>query len=673
VAPPTTTKPQKKKKSGGWRNYSVMKIGKDFLKGGQEAARGLPTGIKVNAKALAALSQGDPRPLAKMGKQMARQTATDVRHPLRDPFSTFLTALAVSSMGAGSAARVGAAGKALGKTGSMRQALKAGKQKPVYKRSFAGTPSKPGRIPPRYTLEANRNPLARLGRKATLDPLYRASKSRGEKSMKARFDSDVKPLRVEGQKKSKAIRDLSKKIQAGRVPDKAAARKDLTKLRGDLRKHLELVAKTEKEIASTGPGRIARGVEAREKFTRARFEKQGKSATPEGPAPPKFKLKDSPKNIKKSLGEADIVDLWNAPMNAVRMGMTTRPRYFAQNLPQTVAMLLAEQGPVGLARSVGTARKLRKTDPDLPKKARAAGGDPGQGSVAQGAGGFGSVATKRLAHYANAPEARLRELGIYGSARDLGMSKADLMKALEHPKSQQYQMMSRRSADVVGDYNRAGGPGKLGKAEAKFMKSGIPIFYPMWKALARYGAQFPTKHPIQASILNQLGQEGFDRQEEDFGGLLPPWSPYLMKTGEDETVNPQNIHPFSPFADITEAALSPLTPGGANPTRNLGQYVGPAPELLWALQSGQQLQTGWPIKGVDDGEIPLTATLKDFLPTLPGFDLAAMAGLMEPRTTEAYGTPSAEEQFWMWLLGPAYHERKTNMRVLKKQGKQQKR
>jgi hypothetical protein len=67
---------------------------------------------------------------------------------------------------------------------------------------------------------------------------------------------------------------------------------------------------------------------------------------------------------------------------------------------------------------------------------------------------------------------------------------------------------------------------------------------------------------------------------------------------------------------------------------------------------------------------PLEAALRDFLPSLPGADAAAMAGLIEPRTTKAYGKPSFEEQFLMWLLGPAF-PRKTNMRELKKQAKQQ--
>jgi hypothetical protein len=574
-------------------------------------------------------------------------------------------------MGAGSAARVGAAGKALGKTGSMGKALKAGAKKPVYKRTFAGTPSKPGRMPARYTVEANPNPLARLGRKGFLDTPYKISKSRGEKSMKARFESDVKPLRQEGQAKAKKIRTLSKQIQAGKVADKTVARKELTALRKDLRTHLEKVAKTEKTIASTGPGRLARGVEAREKFTRARFEKQEKAATPEGPAPPKFKLKESPKNVKKAIGEADLADLWHMPMNAVRGGMVTRPRYLAQNLPQTVAMLLADQGPVGLARSVKTARSLRKTDPDLPPRIRATLGDPGQGSAAIGAKGLGDVTVKRLAHIMNIPESKLRELSFYGKARkfDLSDPKA-IRKALDHPKSTEFQMAAKGATDAVGDYSRIGGPGKLGKAEASFMKSGIPIFYPMWKALARYGARFPTQHPVQASILNQIGQEGFEQQEEAFGGELPPWMSYLIKTGKDMTSNPQNLHPFSPIADISEALLGAFTPGGPNPTRSIGQYLGPAPELFWGALTGQQIQTGWPLKGVEDGMMPLEAALRDFLPSLPGADLATMAGLLEPRTSKAYGKPSLEDQIKMWLLGPVV-PRKTNMRELKKQAKQQ--
>jgi hypothetical protein len=570
-----------------------MKIGKDFLKGGQEAARGLPTGIKMNAKALAALSQGDPRPFGKMGKQMARQTATDIRHPLRDPFSTFLTALALASAGGGASARVAAAGKTLGKTGSASKALKAGAKKPVYTRKFKGVRAPEAerkgpaslrkyQTPRTYEVKASPNPLVRGARKATLDPIYKASRARAEAGKKG--------------------------------------------------------------------GGYSKKIETRTREERTRFAKQARAPEPGG---------------AKATGKAIGPEVLQAPMNLLRMGMVMRPRYFAQNLSSSGLMLALQQGPHGLVKSAKTSKRIRKEDPAVAAHVRSAMGDPAQASgMIESTGPLSGVAQK-MAHYANAPESRLREQAFYAAARKHGLTKTgDIKKLLANPTSNKFHQIARDANDAMGDYSR------LGKGERAFMRTGIPIFYPMFKALSRYGAQFPFEHSMSASIANQIGQEGFDQQQEDFGGELPPWSPYLTKFGDDETSNFQNVHPFSPAADIAEAIGGITTPGGGNPTRSLLQYTGPAPELLYGALTGNQLQTGWPMKGIDDGMTPLEAALRDFMPTLPGADLAAMAGLMEPRTTKAYGKPTFEEQLMLWLLGPGF-PRKTNMRELKKQAKQQ--
>lgn len=55
----------------------------------------------------------------------AKQTAQDLRHPLRNPGYTALDVLGIASLGAGTAARVGAAGKALSETGKVSKAARA--------------------------------------------------------------------------------------------------------------------------------------------------------------------------------------------------------------------------------------------------------------------------------------------------------------------------------------------------------------------------------------------------------------------------------------------------------------------------------------------------------------------------------------------------------------------
>jgi hypothetical protein len=591
--PLTESKSNPKKKSGGFGWGSIAGVGKDFLRGGQEAARGLPTGIKVNAKALAALAEGDPRPFMRMGQQMARQTATDVRHPLRDPFSTFLTALALGSLGGGASARVAAAGKALGKTGSASKALKAGAKKPVYTRKFKGVRAPEAerkgpkslrkyQTPRSYEVKASSNPLVRGARKVTVDPLYDLSRKRAEAGKKG--------------------------------------------------------------------GGYAKKIETRTREERARFAKQARADEPGG---------------AKATGKAIGPELLQAPMNLLRMKMVLNPRYYAQNLTSSGLMLALQQGPHGLVKSSRTAKRVRKEDPSVAIHARSTMGDPAQAAGMIESSGALSGVSQKMAHYANVPESRLRELAFYAAARKHGITKTkDLKNLLNNPTSNRFHQIAKDANDSMGDYSR------LGKGERAFMRTGIPIFYPMFKALSRYGAQFPFEHSIAAGMANQIGQEGYDQQMEDFGGELPPWSPYLTKFGNDETSNFQNIHPFSPVADISEAASQIMTPGGGNPTRSLLQYAGPAPELLYGMATGNQLQTGWPIKGMDEGMSPLEAALRDFAPNIPGKDYLDLAGITEPRTTKAYGKPTQEDLFWMWLLGPAY-PRKTNMRELKKQAKQQ--
>ena len=62
----------------------------------------------------------------KLGKEIAKSTAEDVRHPGRNPGFLLLDTLAAASAGAGTAARIGAAGKAVaegGRVGAVAKAL----------------------------------------------------------------------------------------------------------------------------------------------------------------------------------------------------------------------------------------------------------------------------------------------------------------------------------------------------------------------------------------------------------------------------------------------------------------------------------------------------------------------------------------------------------------------
>src|SRR5439155_1379811 len=58
-----------------------------------------------------------------MGKAMVKQTAADLRHPLRHPGFTLLDVMAVASAGAGAGSRLAGAGRALRAGDGLRAAV----------------------------------------------------------------------------------------------------------------------------------------------------------------------------------------------------------------------------------------------------------------------------------------------------------------------------------------------------------------------------------------------------------------------------------------------------------------------------------------------------------------------------------------------------------------------
>lgn len=400
-------------------------------------------------------------------------------------------------------------------------------------------------------------------------------------------------------------------------------------------------------------GGYAKWQERRHADERARYVKQSQSGSPET-APTEKPRSDVPDPGKVAL------DLYGLPMNAMRAAMVLRPRYFLQNLASSGLMLGME--PINTAKSINTARKLRKNLPETPKKARASMGDPGTGAAATEAVGYGAKATRKMAHLANAPEARLRELAFYNAARKAGItSPAAIQRLLAHPETSKFYQVAKMANESMVDYAR------LGNRERAFMRSGIPIFYPMTKGFARYGARFPSEHSILSALGANIGTQGFESQqseEEGFGGPLPPWSPYMIKHGEDTTLNPQNIYPFSPLSDSARQVASPFKTGLPRPGETLLSNAGPNAETLYGLLGGLQLQTGYKLPGIEEGS-PFSSTLKELLHTLP------FSEFYNPRETKAYGKPTLVDLLMLSALGPAFYPRKTKMSVLRQQGRKQ--
>jgi len=130
------------KKSGGGGIGGFFHRASHFV--GQKAdlaahdIQAIPTGLvqaggaiahdsaKIQAKLGSGSTSGrGPWQTPALGKAVAKQTVTSVKHPLRDPFQTGLNALAVLSAGAGGVARVGAAADAarVGELGDAAKAL----------------------------------------------------------------------------------------------------------------------------------------------------------------------------------------------------------------------------------------------------------------------------------------------------------------------------------------------------------------------------------------------------------------------------------------------------------------------------------------------------------------------------------------------------------------------
>lgn len=113
---------KRKKKPRGGALGILERTGSDLYK----AAVGLPAGVFYLGKGLAT----DPVGTA---EAVGKATYEDLRHPLRHPGNTLLTVSGLLSGGAGTVARIGAAGKALEAGGTAGAAVRAAAKAPVPK------------------------------------------------------------------------------------------------------------------------------------------------------------------------------------------------------------------------------------------------------------------------------------------------------------------------------------------------------------------------------------------------------------------------------------------------------------------------------------------------------------------------------------------------------------
>lgn len=675
--------PKKKKSGGGGLLGALSRIPGDFARGGWKAARGMPTAVRESSKLAIALNKawmGDFGPIKKEGRRqggaMLKGAAETARHPLRDPFQSTMLALAFTP--AGPAARVGAAGKTMSRTNraqrkTVREVRRLSRsqietiasmtqkgrrlsdaqiQQVLKNAKMPVTPEAVKLIKGYVSPALHKRQLRNLNRKdLRQERVWRHRDENVGRSIKEMKKSAPGPLRAAAKR---PVITRSYKTIAGDKRTVAASRSLLLNL--GRKALLEGPYEISRRRAAAGKrgGGYARKREAREEFQRERRKRQLRREAPEG-----------------ATGGPLLPGIANLPTQAVRLGLPLRARYFTQNLPQSLGMMIGEYGPRGISRGTKMAREMRKLSPDTPADIRAAMGDPGMASFAIGTEGMplGNL-THKVMHAASAPEARLREVAFYESAARRGYdTPAKIEKLKRNPDSDDYQMVVQEAEEAMGAYSR------LSPREHGLMRSGLPIFYPMWKALTRWGVRYPTQHPVQGGLLANLGAMGAEQQGIDFPGGVPPFLPYLVKAGATKagqalTSNPQNIYQFAPGADVMQALAAPFMRGGLSPTRGIGQFVAPSIEALFGGFTGRQIQTGWPLKEMGPNEIPALAMAKELIPSIPGYDLAALlsGGRFGRRETKAYGKPTREDLLMMYLLGPAW-PRKTSIAELTRQAR----
>ena len=706
----------KKKKERGflsrWSSGSRSFIA-DRAKEVEDIVTGLPQGAAMTAKAIdQALPKNpnpymeklffekegkhlDPTEIKKIGRMTAMQMKEDLRHPLRNPTSTTLTLLGLATLGGGTAARgataVSAASKA-SKGSKVRTGVRAGLGPQVHERSFSGIPKVPGQKSKKYkNIPANNNPAIRTIRKATLDPVYRISAKRAA-------ESNVAPRLTKG---SKVIDENSKDYLDHVIWDKKAnkritdpeARKQAVLDAGYVglrKKSGNIHVYDQSALKSRQKGAYARKIEDRERTIRRRMHHERLGGDPEEFGSPKevrqrmTKLQKEKRDRKLDAASGGKTRLktgreWSkallgGPMNLVRGSMYIDPKYTLQNFMGT-AQLLAQQGG-RLPMNVRNARQLAKEYPEAYETIKHMSGQTGAQAISYGARGPFTGTVQKMGEIASKPEEWTRPLAIIEEmTRTLGkggrkVSVEDLAKFAQTANKEgvsALQGAQRRGLEEVIDYNR------LGKNERAFMRSQIPIFYPMTKGFTRYGAQYPTKHSIQAALASQIGQMGDAEQKRSFGGIdPPPWAPYAIRTGENTIKNPQNAFTFSPPVDLGRQLAQAFVPGAQIPGLNVGQQTGPLPNLLVQGLLGYDLPTTYPHRGEEEGASSFGDALREFASTtLPGMDYVRAAGFnpFNVDQSKTFKPMDLSEQALFNIFSPTLVDRETDMQKFLKQSK----
>lgn len=493
----------------------------------------------------------------KLAVDMGKAQYETARHPLRDPFSTSMLLLALASAGGGAAARGATGIKAMkGVSGARKfsEFAKAASKRPVYERTIKGS-----RLP---------GPEIPKSREGLLQHAIHMG------------------IPTTSENKFRSLADLRKAIEGTFPKEPVKPRTSPNPLARGLRKG---IADYE---ARYRPGKDV----AREMKKRTRHE------TSMHPTP------QPAKGGNVALKALDV------PMDLVRLGMYTRLRTALQNTVQTGAMIGSHQ-PFSWPKSLIDMRWLAKNDPETWQAVKNVLGDTAARSYLHGRSGVGPLTkvTDKLADLQNIPEANLRPAPFMKELRDRGVPREGIRGIMKNPQSNLFQQSAYAAHKAVGDFGNVRDP-----ISRIAMKSKIPIFWPMFKALTEYTAKFPLEHSIQASLGAQLGARGKEYQREKMGDL-PWWYAYAVPIGDHQSVNPGALYNFQPGVDVGRQTAEMFRSGGPTPGLNLLAELGPLAQLILSANTGTDPATGFPLKHMSHGS--LLAALADFGENLSPYPL----------------------------------------------------
>jgi hypothetical protein len=295
------------------------------------------------------------------------------------------------------------------------------------------------------------------------------------------------------------------------------------------------------------------------------------------------------------------------PMNVIRKSMRSAPPYYLQNLIQTAQMAAFRPGVV--TRDLARVEKLRKSDPELFKLLHRGAGESVSHSIEIGANRLKSEklsglrkAAGKVGKTLEAPEQHIRVASIYRALKDAGVKEKDMHSVLSNHaigNNQLYNALVRgqRSVGYYGDLNRT---------EQAFMKSQIPIFYPMFKALGKYPLHLANEHSIATAAMAHLGAVG-SKERKRLLGDLPFWAEWLAPVDagagrpperHPRVVNTGPIYFGQPAAEIGREAVESFTHRNPRPGISLLSSLlgGPLPQMGYGALTGKDLATGYPIR-----------------------------------------------------------------------------